>query len=370
MKKILMALLAIFVFSGCKSNPYPDGKYSAQKQEKPPATVINYFIEAPNKVNFSEGIQGKFTIHGMVPAPGVAQIALEGLPQGAVYSDVDQSVTWTPDYNAGNDPKNPNSGSMDYNLVVTLTSSVDSKTVFDKTITLTVYDTPRSYKVLGFNDFAYINEGDTFKTSFAIEDLESPQGPFTIGQSNAPDGITFTPDSSNPRNYAVTFYAGYGLVDSTYTKTHTDTKDFNWTLLVTDARGKTLSVPVTWHITDMRKDPLYVGPTQFSVKSKELDFIFQAQDPNLEIEPTVTITSTNSGRVDLTTLPPAARVKGQMPTQSFHVHWSNIPQASTGHSEDLKINMCVYDRSQHLYQCAIQTVTVNFTSLTSDGGRQ
>ena len=78
-----------------------------------------FSIDTVNEVDFQEGVQGTFKVVGYVPS-GQPQLTFQGLPTGAVYDPTAGTVTWTPDYNAANDPNDPTVVVKTYTVTITL----------------------------------------------------------------------------------------------------------------------------------------------------------------------------------------------------------------------------------------------------------
>ncbi len=151
MKRILLAGLLIAVCA-CKSNPYEDKPKLAPPVKKAEPTPVPtaeptpvptaqptptptprptptptpspvFSLEAPGVMRFRAGVQASYIVRGTVPAPGVAQITIVGMPSGMRYVAADEKVYWTPP--AGSD-------GATYVMEVRLKSSTDANSALVK----------------------------------------------------------------------------------------------------------------------------------------------------------------------------------------------------------------------------------------------
>src|SRR5262249_33356129 len=129
--KALILLAAALALSACQHDPY-GGKKPAdgappQKHEKPDPLPGSNSLQTPGTMNFIEGQKGEFVVRGLVKA-GNPVIQLSNLPTGVTYDQVTQKLTWTPDYAAANDPRDPAILIRVYPVKVSLFSSEDMST--------------------------------------------------------------------------------------------------------------------------------------------------------------------------------------------------------------------------------------------------
>ncbi len=158
--KILLGTLILILWAGCKDNPYgdrvlgkpadPNAKGQAQTPvpvtppvppEPPPPPIdpaLRFSLSLPEVMLFVEGKSATYTAKASVPPPGKAILTFTGLPAGMVYDSQLETLSWLPDYTAGDDPFNPNSFRKVVIAQVILKSDADPISVVTKDFVIVI----------------------------------------------------------------------------------------------------------------------------------------------------------------------------------------------------------------------------------------
>ncbi len=186
-------LILLFVLVGCQQNPYegragvqaPPPKRPEQKKLEPKGA---FALEVPSLMAFTEGVRTEVEIKGAVPAGGEARFVMNGLPPGMVFDANTRKLTWTPDFQAANDPNDPTVATRLYTIEVRLSSSVDPIQSLTKTAILQVKDVPQPINIK--SPLSVVGtEGQMLIQPIEFEDLEYPNGPFDAYLEGFPSAV-------------------------------------------------------------------------------------------------------------------------------------------------------------------------------------
>lgn len=383
---IIGSLFAIAVM-GCKSNPYPaEGEYFQTPIIERPV-LPPYSLDVPTTVDFTENFKGSFEIKALVPAPFVPEVTVENLPRGAVHDKVNSKVEWTPDFTQGNNPNDPTMNTMVYKIRVTLRGSGDSVTAISREVALIVRDAPRPLTLKSFSPNMSGKEGEELKHEVVVEDTDYPQGPFQISLDGLPSDVIIERGADTSR-VTLKYTPGFRVVTSSGTASwFTDYKHINWSVTVTNPRGATLKVPVSWSIADARQPVRIVAPTLIDrgfgddpnvqwgqvgpvgnkitiptgiSKDMTVSFMVHAEDPNGETIPVISSLDPEAGEIEIV---PVAEFKGDAvsnPSKTVQVVWSKIPTSFKGKISEVAVQSCTMATNLKMDACVVQPVKVKF----------
>jgi hypothetical protein len=122
--------------SSCSNNPYPEkaGEIVTVKPEPEPIKVAPFGLEVDDSLVFDVGVLGTYGIKAW--APGVSQVTVTGLPDGAYFSAEESKILWAPTAEAAIDPDAPNSGSRSYKVLVEVSGTETPDSFLAKEVTI------------------------------------------------------------------------------------------------------------------------------------------------------------------------------------------------------------------------------------------
>jgi hypothetical protein len=330
----LLGLLA--TLSACQVDPFetaPGNLTPTKPVDRPVGKP--WGIDVPDQMEFTEGRTDEYVIQAYVPAPARPVIAMADLPPGARFNASSGKLTWTPDYSAGNDSRDPSSDLKTYRTRILLSSTLEPQSVVEKSVLLVVHNVSRPVDLEWQQGMLQIREGVEFKTRVRIKSADFPQGPFGFFIAGLPSGLEI---SADPTDGAVFHLRVTPPMD---TITHEDdliSGGFQglWKarILVVDPSGKRTELPVDFRVLDSRQNALVSAPAMVQAVA-DARFQFTAEDPNREKAPLITIEGPNVG-----TLSVEDDDSGFISRRA--VRWHNIPEAALGKNHQFKIKACVY----------------------------
>jgi hypothetical protein len=336
MFNIIVVVSAVLALVACKQDPYggepPTAGPPPKKIEKPEPLPGADGLHIQDIMQFAEGQKAEFIIRATVKGTGKPKLHFQGLPTGATYDPVTERLSWSPDFAAANDPRDPSVLNRNYYVDVSLFSSDDPVNErYKQRVILNVTDTPKPASVkspLEMNG----DEGQTLTHVINFEDLEYPNGPFEIALSGFPfDAELIWPDRRVP-SFTLRWTPGYTKVMQS-----AGSADFFGDVVIYDPRGRRLAFPLRWRIQNVPVGPIVSGPDSV-IQPSDIDFIVMAEDPSGEEAPEwSTAVSPAYGFFTVTTQPVP-----NSPTKSMGlVTWKGIPKDKLGLISKVELKACV-----------------------------
>src|SRR5690606_34982919 len=131
--------------TACKQNPYPEsGQIYNVRPPDEPVPMPPWVVDAPALFEIHEGETGELPITVKVD-DGTPVVAVEGLPEGAVFDSVALKIVWTPDFDDANDERDPRIVSQEYPIRIVLSSSNNKRVVVQRSVLIKVLNTPREF---------------------------------------------------------------------------------------------------------------------------------------------------------------------------------------------------------------------------------
>lgn len=342
MKKWLGLVCIVIVLGGCNSptdssNPY-DGKGDLQDPEKPkdkpivdekPKGALGLAVD--DTLLFVEGATGEYDVKATVPEGGTLIIEVKDLPPGMVYDAANMKLVWTPNYQAANDPNNPNTNSRQYLIETKAYDQRNPLVALTKQSIVIVNDTPRPAGVKSALEILGI-EGSPLAHIIEFEDQEYPAGPFDVSVAGLPiDAVVDFPNKTLPRfilRWTPTFDKVINKTEDVYTGR----------VIIYNPRGKRLEFNVVWTIANRFAPPLVAGPVDIT-QPIDVDFVVMAEDQNSEFTPQWTASHPGYGNLTVQT---QAVVGGSgRPKSMGIVSWKNIPKDKLGLVATLNLRACI-----------------------------
>jgi hypothetical protein len=354
MKYFLALLLVLTV--GCKKDPYPNSGVITTIAPQTPAEVRPAIsADIPDNVDFKEGSETSITLRAVVPSPGKPVITIEKLPVGANFDGEKFTLTWTPDYFAGNVSNDPTQKVRIYPVVVWIRSSEDEVQAVRKTLNLVVYDVPRAINVPSSASFN-VTENEPASYTFSIDNPDYASGPFDVSLSDFPANSNLVKISST--DYRIDFTPDYQHVNVNRDRSCSGSgpcREYNSRILVLNPAGHKFEKKVTIKVIDKRVAPKAVAVDHIE---QGLDVSFQVggYDLNSEVTPTIEMTSITptSGRFvidmsqDTATYSSVARIT-----------WTDLPPALNGSTQIFNFKVCALDTNARSRNCVNKTVQID-----------
>ena len=336
----------------CQVNPFETapGKLTTTKPVDRPVGKP-WGIDIPEQLEFTEGRTDEYVIQAYVPSPARPVLAMSDLPPGARFDTKLGKLTWTPDFSAGNDSRDPASDLKTYRSRVLLSSTLEPQSVVEKMVLLVVHNVSRPVDLEWQQGMLQIREGTEFKTRVRVKSADFPQGPFGFFISGLPSGLEISQDAADP--------ASFNLRVTPPMNTVTNADDFIsggfqglWKakIVVVDPSGKRTEIPVDFRVMDSRQTALLSAPAMIQAVA-DVRFQLTAEDPNLEKYPLVTVEGPSMG-----TLTVDEDNDGFISRRA--VRWHNIPEAALGKNHQIKIKACVYGSKLAQDRCLTHTTEV------------
>lgn len=363
--KSLLNVLAIILVIGCNQNPFPtNGTLSETKPVPQQPVYPPYVIDVPGVMDFEEGVETVYEYKISVPANHTPVVKAYNLPKGASLSADGTKLTWKPDFDAANDPKNPKVIEQQFEVKFELTSLEDPKTFNPKRVIFRVKDKPQKYeiKLVGpVNPNPYISEGSIFKQEIEITNTDFPKGPFNLRINGMPDGGTIVKNPTDPNKFTFIYSPDYKSILITTNPNQQVQHQLEY--IVSNERGQQASVSQNLITIDRRQNAIFDGPTSISA-SGDFTFYVTAEDQNGEVKPTLKLYNSiplGSGKVDIKNVTPAASKTNKA---NFEVTWSGVPyeKVKNGETQNLRLQVCVLRYSGSMTQCNFYNVAVKFST--------
>lgn len=354
-------VLAVFLVA-CQQDPYsgkPDVSTTPPKGgpvDKPdPQPNGTFALEVPDLMNFVEGQRNDYALKVEVPKPGAPRVVVQGLPPGMTYDSVAQKLTWTPDFQAANDPANPGLGTRNFVVQVQLFSTTDKIQSLTKRSVVVVTDTPQP-KNLKTSPEASASEGRELSHFIEWEDKDFPTGPFEANITGLPVGYRIEwPNKSIPR-FRLVWTPPPGTVKNK------SSDQISGSVILFSPRGKILDFTIRWNIINVAMPPIASGPTNIS-QTGDVDFVLMAEDPNVEANPQWSIQNKPSDGTFVIANSVIASGPNGEPRVLALISWKQIPKERIGTVIELQMQACVQGA------CVPYPVKVTLNAPTARGGR-
>lgn len=361
MKFLISGLLLLSMFTSCNQNPYPslgnsgDGTRTPQDSTRPDDRVAKppLSLSVDSSIKFQEGRQLQYQIRAEVQAPGEAIMWIEDMPNGVIFDSKEKVLTWTPSFFDGNDPKDPSIKVRTYKIKVFLRSSLLPKDQISEDVLLEVYDSPRAVKIIG-DDYGKVNEGETLKYKFSIENEDYPVGPFKVLTSGMPANTKVTQLSDT--EYQLEYSPDYYQVNL---KKDGNRVEYPGKIYVNNPANHVGEKEVEIRIEDTRLGVNLQTPNtpQTPTLEQGLDASFQiaAYDLNKEVTPKIELTS-NRPNFGHFTMDLIENVDSS--SSVLNVKWMDIPPEHNGETISIGFKACVLKFSSSYTNCTTNSIKV------------
>lgn len=347
MRNWIIATALIFV--GCEQNPYhgrngveePQPKGPGPKPIVKPGPTGAYSLKAEDVMNFVEGKNAEFYIRGTVPAPGTPVISVTSMPAGMTFDSSTGKLSWLPDFQAANDPANPQATTRSYIVRAEIYSTDNPAVVLGRDVVIVVQDAPQPAALnTGLEASSVENSELVHQVSFT--DQEFPSGPFSVALTGFPDGVKIDWPSAAVGDFRLRWVPGYQTVVGRASGT------FGGHVMIFNPRGKRLEFDVKWTVSDVVAAPRLAGPQDVS-QSGDLDFILLADDLNGESGPQWSAVNPPSDGAFSVRTQPINGATGDLPRSMALVKWSKIPKNALGQPYDIELRACVHGNTCSSY---------------------
>lgn len=353
----ILSLILLLAFFGCENDPYPkEGNLRTEPRgENTPVPMPLGMIVKP-LYEFQEGKTTRFTIKVNVPPPGTADMKVDNLPAGATFNAETRTVEWKPGIFDGNDPQDPTIKSRVYPITVWLRSSEDITEAIEKVVLLEVYDVPLNFEIDGRNSVE-VKEGRTLEYEFSIDNIDYPQGPFTVTTEGMPSNSRVEKITGSETQFKLIYSPDYDHVQAN------GQNDCSWGRSCLKYEGKIIvhnpanhrsEKDVTIEIQDERLDPKLVVPQNME-QGLDINFQVAAYDTNSEISPRITFEGRKPEVGEFST----SLVKNKENNSSvLNVSWKDIPPSYNGKSFTFRYEACALARRNNYSNCVRGSHTV------------
>lgn len=345
--KRTLSLLFLFAFIACENNPYPnaDTQKDPTRREAKPRPAIS--LNMNDSYDLFEGTKREIEVDALVEV-GRPDVVVIGLPTGAQYDPETFTISWQPNYFAGNDPKDPTKKVQVYNFKISLgTTDPEETRRIERTISLVVYDVPRNLDINGSNS-AQVNENSKLRYEFNIENPDYIDGPFKVVGDKLPSNSKIL-TTSNPKRFILEFEPDYYHVkasDSCGGWRNYGCKEYKPKLIVTNPAGHQSEKEITLQVKDVRLDTKLVAP-DLVTQGLDLSLQVSAYDLNKEMAPILKIIDKPSfGDFDTN-----VTKNPENYSSVLDISWTDIPPAYNGQIITLKYEACVKDRNNNNNNC-------------------
>jgi hypothetical protein len=354
-------LAAAFGLSACQDPFPPDRDFSPQKPAaKEPPLAMPYSIEVPGVMQFKEGETGEFEIKARVPAPGTPVVEVIGLPEGAAFSRSHLTLSWTPGYDAGNDPEDESSLFKRYTAKVRVSSSETPDAVLEEPIVLWVIDSLRPIQI-DIPSQVEVKEGEVYSRKIKITSPDFPRGPFTISGKPLPEGLRVDEVEGDPTAFVMHYAPGFRTVQNTHSVDNQGYfRDLEFTFRVGLVRGKSPERQVKWRVRDQRQTPKISGPLEIT-ETNDVTFNLSSEDLNGEQDPVITLVQRPSfGQVKVQSLMGPSKLN-QPKLAGVSVRWHDIPPSQYGKEGTFVFKACVAPLLNGVPLCGTHTTKVTLS---------
>lgn len=261
-----LLFLMLFIFSSCKQNPLEGIGPLTDKKPTGVVAITQYGVSISEVLNFYEGKSQAYPIDAWVPEPGRPLITIIGLPNGIIFDSQKLTLSWTPPYDAANDPLNPSIVTRTYEIEISLQSDIDQMTLpLKKKAIILVHDTPRNYSFDIAETKYALRPGVEFIYDLKVLSEDFPRGPFFLESSNLPTNASVTPqeDASVFRVRWVPWHSDVSVFDPWVFPCKPWSKDFgchqktlNIQFKATNLKSQKISSPlINWVVSDLLELP-------------------------------------------------------------------------------------------------------------------
>jgi hypothetical protein len=367
MNKFAAVLVATALLVGaCKQNPFSqDGKMTQREPAKAEPVFPPLVLDLPKSADALEGQKFEVAVKASVPKPGQPLLTWKGLPPGAVFNPETMKLTWAPDYQAANDPENPNTALKKYVVDFELTSTENPVVVQRESMLIVVQDVPRELKI---NLPAVpvpqnLQEGVPFEQIIEVSSEDFPNTAFDLQIKNLPLNVVKTRDLTQANRFKLSFVPSFRDVLIAETRSSTMLfKDVMMEVNIFGPRGISVTAPLLWRIADVRAPAVVIVPTRLTTGTS-ITFSVSAEDPNGETVPSLSIfPKPKFGLAELRTVThnPGNPMRGVNPSTVADFRWAQIPPEKIGTKETVTFRACVNRDLFGKNLCSEHKVEVSF----------
>lgn len=337
MSKLLVPLFLITFLSiaGCKQNPYPTtGDLREEVRVDPIQPLPALSISVNDKIEFREGRNLSLKVRVEVEEPGKPMVKIDGLPDGAIFDPETFMLSWKPGFFQGNDRNDASIKTRFYPITIWLRSSALPKEQLRKTVSLVVFDIPRSIDIESSRN-ASVDENEQFSEIITIKNADYPDGPFKIFTKDLPPNMKITEVS--PKTFRLTYKPDYFHVNRT---TGASSKKYEGKIIISNPANHVQEKDYNFTVNDVRRDSKLVAPAELT---QGLDVTFQvaSYDLNREIAPVITLLS---DRPNFGTFKTTIVKNPDSFSSVLNIFWNDIPPVYNGTTQKLKFKACVTGR--------------------------
>jgi len=351
----IFALVILSIFISCEQNPYPDG--DLRKTPRAPREVVPPALSMvlPDVLELEEGRERILSINVSVPAPGKPDVRVDHLPAGATFDPTTLKISWKPGYFDGNNPADVTIKSRIYPVDVWLRSTEDETEAIKKTVNFIVYDSPRNLDINGATSISG-NEGDEFSYSFKVENLDYPNGPFSINTLGMPTNTII--EKISDTEFKLKFKVDHHHVKineySNCSTSYQNCINYAGKIFVFNPANHKSEKEVEVKIIDKRLGTKIVVPEQ-TEQGLDISFQVSGYDLNGEVAPKIEMISNEP-------------IYGDFETEIFkdeennasvlNVYWKDIPPIYNQSEHFFTFKSCVLDSRKSYRDCTEATTKV------------
>ncbi len=352
----LIYFLASALFVGCDENPYPaDGGVIVRTPTLEEEPLPELSLAVNDVIEFREGRKGTYLIRGAVAEPGTPIISVEGLPAGASYDQETNVISWIPDHFAGNDPNDPGIKSQLYPITVEIRSSEDEFRAYRKDVNLLVHDVPQLIKINTARDGS-VSEGEKFSTTFTIENVDYPLGPYKVLLKDMPPNIELIADKDDPTKFSMEFTPDFFHVNQ---ERDGRSVKYNGTIFVSNPANHIEEKQFVITVNDVRLDSKLVAPESL-VQGLDVSVQVAAYDLNKEVVPRIELLGGAADRPQFGDFKVEIVKNPDNYSSVLNVTWNDIPPAHNGETHTLNFKACVLSFSGSYNNCSYSSTDVKF----------
>lgn len=334
MSKLLISLFIISLVSiiGCKQNPYPtNGDLRPERRIDPVQPLPALSISVNDKIEFREGRNLSLKVRVEVEEPGKPMVKIDGLPDGAIFDPETFILSWKPGFFQGNDRNDASIKTRFYPITIWLRSTALPKEQLRKTVSLVVFDVPRSIDIASSRN-ASVNENSQFNETITITNPDYPVGPFKIFTKGLPPNMKITEVSPTKFKFSYKpdfFHVNRARGDSS--------KKYEGKIIVSNPANHIEEKEYKFTVNDVRRDSKLVAPQELT-QGLDVSFQVASYDLNREISPELTLLTDRPGfgnfRTEIVKNPDSF-------SSVLNVYWNDIPPIYNGTTQKLKFKACV-----------------------------
>lgn len=349
------------LFLSCEKDPYPSGSFTGddgrlRDTRRNPDQDINNpgSPDLPLDLEFFEGKLSKHTFRFIAPAGKEPVLWLEDLPRGVEYDGSTMTLSWQPDFRAGNDKNDPTIKVVTYFITVKWKLADEPNTeAREATIPLKVFDTPRNFEVRSL-DSQWVDEGETLEYEFTIHNEDFPNGPFKVATEGMPANARVREHPTDPRKRTIIFKPDYHHVkindnpNPCSSSSDNDCLKYEAKIIVSNPANHETTKDVTIKVNDIRR-PLAILTPDTMQQGLDISFSISVVDPNGEVAPSIAL---SSKRPDKGEFEEKLTRDEENNLSVLNVSWKDIPPVFNGKTVRFDFQSCVLNDYGRMSQCS------------------